>query len=346
MKDRKDRNVYDVMNEVDTSEEYMDFSKEEADACVNRLRRRIKSPAKSHRWQKAVAGLAAVIVLSGGGLAYAAGNGSLSWFFGKLSKETGNVIPSKYVDKSYIDNEYKGDVNVITDSDARVSFDVKKVAVDGDELNIAMVVTYDDFDTKKYEDFDTPMEIMDGGRDITDGSFGCTANGDGIELTDKQIMFDIVYTLKQKNVYKVGDVITVKCDSLIMHNKNNEDGDNTAYVSDEVSGPWTMQLKIQDDMQRHNVDVSGQAVVDKCSINSRLINMHIADTAQAGLNTDALEDVVLEMTDKNKLSDVCHASGMYGLDDKIEEISLSFIKPIDVSQVEAVWIGGVRCPVK
>lgn len=38
MKDRKDRNVYDVMNEVDASEEYMDFSKEEADACVNRLR--------------------------------------------------------------------------------------------------------------------------------------------------------------------------------------------------------------------------------------------------------------------------------------------------------------------
>ena len=69
MKDRKDRNVYDVMNEVDASEEYMDFSKEEADACVNRLRCRIKSPAKSHRWQKAVAGLAAVIILSGGGLA-------------------------------------------------------------------------------------------------------------------------------------------------------------------------------------------------------------------------------------------------------------------------------------
>lgn len=39
--------------------------------------------------------------------------------FDSLSRETGSVIPSKYVDESYINNEYKGSVKVITESDAK-----------------------------------------------------------------------------------------------------------------------------------------------------------------------------------------------------------------------------------
>lgn len=343
MKDRKDRNVYDVMNEVDASEEYMDFPKEEADACVNRLRCRIKSPAKSHRWQKAVAGLAAVIVLSGGGLAYAAETGSLAWFFDSLSKETGSVIPSKYVNKSYINNEYKGSVKVITDSDAKVSFDLKKAAVDGDQVDIAMVVTYDDFDTEKYESFEADMQIIEGGANIVSEYAGSTAFGDGISLSDKQTMSDIVYKLKKKNAYKVGDTITMKCDSIVLFNKIKQNDGCVGYEADEVSGPWTLQFKIQDDMQGHGVDISGIGDIDKCTINTKCITIDIAENSD--VDSDLLENIVLEMTDDKKLKDVIYGIGKTGDDDGIQRMELDFVKPIDVSQVKAVWINGKRCEV-
>lgn len=343
MKDRKDRNVYDVMNEVDASEEYMDFPKEEADACVNRLRCKIKSPAKSHRWQKAVAGLAAVIVLSGGGLAYAAETGSLAWFFDSLSKEIGSVIPSKYVNKSYINNEYNGSVKVITDSAAKVSFDLKKAAVDGDQVDIAMVVTYDDFDTEKYESFEAEMQIIEGGTNIVSEYAGSTAFGDGISLSDKQTMSDIVYKLKKKNAYKVGDIITMKCDSIVLFNKIKQNDGCVGYEADEVSGPWTLQFKIQDDMQGHGVDISGIGDIDKCRINTKCITIDIAENSD--VDSDLLENIVLEMTDDKKLKDVIYGIGKTGDDDGIQRMELDFAKPIDVSQVKAVWINGKRCEV-
>ena len=142
MKNGKDRNVYDVMNDVNVDIETMDMSDEEKDACVKRLRHKVKArkTGRNHGWKTAAAAVAAVLILSGGGLTYAAENGSLAWFFDSLSRETGSVIPSKYVDESYINNEYKGSVKVITESDAKVSFDLKKVAVDGDQVNIAMML--------------------------------------------------------------------------------------------------------------------------------------------------------------------------------------------------------------
>ena len=223
MKNGKDRNVYDVMNDVNVDIETMDMSDEEKDACVKRLRHKVKArkTGRNHGWKTAAAAVAAVLILSGGGLTYAAENGSLTWFFDSLSRETGSVIPSKYVDESYINNEYKGSVKVITESDAKVSFDLKKVAVDGDQVNIAMVITYDDFDTEKYESFDAQMQIIEGGANIVSEYAGSTAPGDGISLTNKQTMSDIVYKLKKKNAYKVGDVITMRCNSITLFNKNN-----------------------------------------------------------------------------------------------------------------------------
>ena len=70
MNNRKDRNVFDVMNDVDVNVETMDMSDEEKDACVKRLRRRIKTGGneRSHGWKTAVAAVAAILVWSGGGL--------------------------------------------------------------------------------------------------------------------------------------------------------------------------------------------------------------------------------------------------------------------------------------
>ena len=93
------------------------------------------------------------------------------------------------MDESYINNEYKGSVKVITESDAKVSFDLKKVAVDGNQVNIAMVITYDDFDTEKYESFDAQMQIIEGGANIVSEYAGSTAPGDGISLTNKQTLY-------------------------------------------------------------------------------------------------------------------------------------------------------------
>ena len=341
----KDRNAFDVMNNVNVNVETMDMSDEEKDACVKRLRRKIKTggSGRSHGWKTAAAAVAAVLILSGGGLTYAAETGSLAWFFDSLSRETGSVIPSKYVNKSYINNEYKGSVKVITDSDAKVSFDLKKAAVDGDQVDIAMVVTYDDFDTEKYESFDAQMQIIEDGVNIVSEYAGSTAFGDGISLTDKQTMSDILYKLKKKNAYKVGDTITMKCDSIVLFNKTTQNDSSVGYEADEVTVPWTLQFKIQDDMQGHSVDVSGIGDIDKCTINTKCITIDIAEDSD--VDSELLENIVLEMTDDKKLKDVIYGNGKTGDGDGIQRMELDFTKPIDITQVKAVWINGERCKV-
>lgn len=344
MKNGKDRNVYDVMNDENVDIETMDMSDEEKDACVKRLRHKVKAreTGRNHGWKTAA--VAAVLILSGGGLTYAAENGSLAWFFDSLSRETGSVIPSKYVDESYINNEYKGSVKVITESDAKVSFDLKKVAVDGNQVNIAMVITYDDFDTEKYESFDAQMQIIEGGANIVSEYAGSTAPGDGISLTNKQTMSDIVYKLKKKNAYKVGDVITMRCNSITLFNKNKSSDGAVTYVADEVDGPWTLQFKVQDDMQGHSVDVSGIDGIEKCTINTKGITIDIAENA--AVDDDSLENIILEMTDNKELKDVVYGIGKTGDGDSIQRMELNFTKPIDVSQVKNVWIDGRKCKVK
>lgn len=51
------------------------------------------------------------------------------------------------------------------------------------------------------------------------------------------------------------------------------------------------------------------------------------------------------MTDDKKLKDVIYGIGETGDDDGIQRMELDFTKPIDISQVKAVWINGKRCKV-
>ena len=57
MKNGKDRNVYDVMNDVNVDIETMDMSDEEKDACVKRLRHKVKAreTGRNHGWKTAAA---------------------------------------------------------------------------------------------------------------------------------------------------------------------------------------------------------------------------------------------------------------------------------------------------
>ena len=63
MKNGKDRNVYDVMNDVNVDIETMDMSDEEKDACVKRLRHKVKArkTGRNHGWKTA----AAAVLVSG-----------------------------------------------------------------------------------------------------------------------------------------------------------------------------------------------------------------------------------------------------------------------------------------
>ena len=221
-------------------------------------------------------------------MTYAAETGSLAWFFDSLSKETGSDIPEKYVDKSYINNEYDSNVNVKTESDARVSFS------------------------------------------------GSTALGDGISLTDKQPMSDILYKLNRKNAYKVGDIITMECDSIILFGRaDTEDGQKNCE-EEQVYGPWTLQFRIQENLHGRSVDVSDMAGIDKCTINAKSITMDVTEPAVA--DSDSLEPVVLEMTDNKKLKNVIYGISRTGGDEGIQSVEMAFIKPIDISQVRAVWM--------
>ena len=52
MKNGKDRNVYDVMNDVNVDIETMDMSDEEKDACVKRLRHKVKEGNRKKSWME------------------------------------------------------------------------------------------------------------------------------------------------------------------------------------------------------------------------------------------------------------------------------------------------------
>lgn len=342
MKNRKDRNIYDVMNDINVNIETMDMSDEEKDACVRRLRRKLSTSVngRSHRWRTAAAAVAAVLVLSGGGLTYAAETGSLAWFFDNMSRETGSDIPEKYVDKSYINNEYDNKVDVITGSDDKVGFELKKAAVDGDQVNIAMVVTYDDFDADKYDHFEARMMIMDDDENITSSFSGSMALGDGIALTDKQTMTDVLYKLNRKNAYNVGDIITMECDSLILFGRADTEAGQTNCEEERVYGPWTLQFRLQEDLNGRSVDVSGMDGIGKCTINAKSITMDITEPEVA--DSDSLETVVLEMTDNKKLKNVIYGISETGGDEEIQSVEMAFTKPIDISQVRAVWMDGKR----
>lgn len=136
----------------------------------------------------------------------------------------------------------------------------------------------------------------------------------------------------------------MRCNSITLFNKNKSSDGAVTYVADEVDGPWTLQFKVQDDMQGHSVDVSGIDGIEKCTINTKGIIIDIAENA--AVDDDSLENIILEMTDNKELNDVVYGIGKTGDGDSIQRMELNFTKPIDVSQVKNVWIDGRKCKVK
>ena len=120
---------------------------------------------------------------------------------------------------------------------------------------------------KKYESFDAQMQIIEGGANIVSEYAGSTAPGDGISLTNKQTMSDIVYKLKKEKLHtRWGHVITMRCNSITCSTKIKSSDGAVTYVADEWMAPWTLQFKVQDDMQGHSVDVSGIDGIEKCTM--------------------------------------------------------------------------------
>lgn len=72
--------IYEVLNQVHSEEEYMEFPEMETAACIRRVRTKLHDNRKKHVWRTIAAALIGGVVLSGG-IAYANSEGLLDKFF-------------------------------------------------------------------------------------------------------------------------------------------------------------------------------------------------------------------------------------------------------------------------
>ena len=96
------RDIYEVLNQVHSEEEYMKFSEMEAAACIRRVRTKLQDNRKKHVWRTIAAALIGGVVLSGG-IAYANSEGMLDKIF---HNDRSEKVPEQYVDREYIEEDY------------------------------------------------------------------------------------------------------------------------------------------------------------------------------------------------------------------------------------------------
>ena len=58
--------IYEVLNQVHSEEEYMEFPEMETAACIRRVRTKLHDNRKKHVWRTIAAALIGGVVLSGG----------------------------------------------------------------------------------------------------------------------------------------------------------------------------------------------------------------------------------------------------------------------------------------
>ena len=347
------RDIYEVLNQVHSEEEYMEFSEMEAAACIRRVRTKLQDNRKKHVWRTIAAALIGGVVLSGG-IAYANSEGLLDKFF--HNEQTGEA-PEQYVEREYIEEDYPNGLKVITNAETKLTFEIEKAITTGDMVDVIWTVTYPDYDAEMY---DVDFRMRGGDLYYGDQKLEETSSlilGEESDLKENQRMYDSIYLIPDGMELEEGDVLTMKFDGLNGETTHidksdpkyadRDAADLEALYSDTVlieEADWTLEFALQESkFEPGTLDCSNSAKIVEAALSERMLKF-------TSIGDFSLHEYVkIKMKDGTYLDGKdFQTGGSEHYDKERQEIDfvIEFSMPIDISQVELVVIGNDRLPIK
>lgn len=345
--------IYEVLNQVHSEEEYMEFPEMEAAACIRRVRTKLQDNRKKHVWRTIAAALIGGVILSGG-IVYASTEGLLDKFFHNAQTEE---VPEQYVEREYIEEDYPNGLKVITNAETKLTFEIEKAITTGDMVDVIWTVTYPDYDAEMY---DVDFRMRGGDLYYGDQKLEETSSlilGEESDLKENQRMYDSIYLIPDGMELKEGDVLTMKFDGLngeTTHiNKNDpkyadrDEADLEALYSDTVlieEADWTLEFALQESkFEPGTLDCSNSAKIVEAALSERMLKF-------TSIGDFSLHEYVkIKMKDGTYIGGFdFEAGGSQDYDQERQQIDfvIEFTMPIDISQVELVVIGNERLPMK
>ena len=347
------RDIYEVLNQVHSEEEYIDFSGAEATACIRRVRTKLQDNRKKHVWRTIAAALIGGVILSGG-IVYASTEGLLDKFFHNAQTEE---VPEQYVEWEYIEEDYPNGLKVITNAETKLTFEIEKAITTGDMVDVIWTVTYPDYDAEMY---DVDFRMRGGDLYYGDQKLEETSSlilGEESDLKENQRMYDSIYLIPDGMELKEGDVLTMKFDGLngeTTHIDKNDpkyadrdEADLEALYSDTVlieEADWTLEFALQESkFEPGTLDCSNSAKIVEATLSERMLKF--TSVGDFSLH----EYIKIKMKDGTYIGGFdFEAGGSQDYDQERQQIDfvIEFSMPIDISQVELVVIGNERLPMK
>ena len=347
------RDIYEVLNQVHSEEEYIDFSGAEATACIRRVRTKLQDNRKKHVWRTIAAALIGGVILSGG-IVYASTEDLLDKFFHNAQTEE---VPEQYVEREYIEEDYPNGLKVITNAETKLTFEIEKAITTGDMVDVIWTVTYPDYDAEMY---DVDFRMRGGDLYYGDQKLEETSSlilGEESDLKENQRMYDSIYLIPDGMELKEGDVLTMKFDGLngeTTHIDKNDpkyadrdEADLEALYSDTVlieEADWTLEFALQESkFEPGTLDCSNSAKIVEATLSERMLKF--TSVGDFSLH----EYIKIKMKDGTYIGGFdFEAGGSQDYDQERQQIDfvIEFSMPIDISQVELVVIGNERLPMK
>lgn len=347
------RDIYEVLNQVHSEEEYIDFSGAEATACIRRVRTKLQDNRKKNVWRTIAAALIGGVMLSGG-IVYASTEGLLDKFFHNAQTEE---VPEQYVEREYIEEDYPNGLKVITNAETKLTFEIEKAITTGDMVDVIWTVTYPDYDAEMY---DVDFRMRGGDLYYGDQKLEETSSlilGEESDLKENQRMYDSIYLIPDGMELKEGGVLTMKFDGLNGETTHidksdpkyadRDAADLEALYSDTVlieEADWTLEFALQESkFEPGTLDCSNSAKIVEAALSERMLKF-------TSIGDFSLHEYVkIKMKDGTYLDGKdFQAGGSEHYDKERQEIDfvIEFSMPIDISQVELVVIGNERLPIK
>ncbi len=339
------RNIYDVFNNVnpiDVDDALM--SEQESHELVQRLD---IGKQKNFKVKWAVACIAGAIALTGG-TAYAYSQGIFEEW---IDARNDDKVSEEYIDNEFIANNYDGVVDVkevYANSD--VSFDVLRMNVTDNNVYIAMVVTYDEFDSEMYADYNVELRLKS--CDSFAGSSTTASNTEypNLQLNDNQRLictyFDVEDTSQIKNS---GEVVICAENLHVIHaepNSVDEYGNVQVYrVETIAAGHWDLTIPITDFADVKYATIPENSDIREIYISNVSMNMRKSEnksdaTPEEIMNSyEEIKDIKIIMDDGEILDNLVYSgSGIYESDYSF--YSWDFTVPIDIDKVKSIEIDG------
>ncbi len=347
------RDIYEVLNQVHSEEEYIDFSGAEATACIRRVRTKLQDNRKKHVWRTIAAALIGGVILSGG-IVYASTEGLLDKFFHNAQTEE---VPEQYVEREYIEEDYPNGLKVITNAETKLTFEIEKAITTGDMVDVIWTVTYPDYDAEMY---DVDFRMRGGDLYYGDQKLEETSSlilGEESDLKENQRMYDSIYLIPDGMELEEGDVLTMKFDGLNGETTHidksdpkyadRDEADLEALYSDTVlieEADWTLEFALQESkFEPGTLDCSNSAKIVEATLSERMLKF--TSVGDFSLH----EYIKIKMKDGTYIGGFDFESGgSQDYDQERQQIDfvIEFSMPIDISQVELVVIGNERLPIK